>query len=117
MRDSISTYDVIPYKLLDLLCCDCGQWLSLYPFYEIVNANNEEFHLSFFGGEWSQDVYSPFCEWPRGEYGVQLFLFLVNEIAMFLTWYAFLDEGLTICLHDWLEVTGYEYSGSHGPCP
>jgi len=25
MSDSIATYDVLPHKQLDLLCCDCGQ--------------------------------------------------------------------------------------------
>ena len=117
MRDSIASYDVLSYKLLDLLCCYCGKWLNLYPFREIVNASYEKFHLSFPCGEWFQDVHSPFCEWPRGEYEVQLFLFLVNDIAMFLTWYAYLDEDLIVRIHGGPEVVGFKYSGSHGLCP
>jgi len=70
VRNSILAYNVFPNKLLDLLCCDCGQRLSLHPFHEIVNDNDEELHLPFSWGEWSQDVHSPFCEWPWGEYGV-----------------------------------------------
>jgi len=47
---------------------------------------------------------------------MQLFLFLVDEVTMFMTCYAFLDEGLTIRLHGWLEVAGSKYSGGHGLC-
>jgi len=47
---------------------------------------------------------------------VQLFLLLVNEIVMFLTWYAFLDEGLTAYLNGWPKVVDSKYLGSHGPC-
>jgi len=67
VRDNISAYDVLPYEMLDLLCCYCGQWLSFYPFCKIVNADNENFHLSFPWGEGSQDVHPPLCKWPRGE--------------------------------------------------
>ena len=56
VRNSILEYDVLPYKLLDLLCYDCGQWLSFYPFRKIVNSDNEEFHLSFPQGEGSQEI-------------------------------------------------------------
>ena len=48
---SIAVYNVLPYELLDLLCCDCGQWLNFYPFHKVVDAYNEEFHLSFSRGE------------------------------------------------------------------
>jgi len=61
VRDSVSAYDVFPYKLLDLLCCDCGQWFSLYPLCEIINTNDEELYLSFAWGERSQDIHSPLC--------------------------------------------------------
>ena len=113
---SVPAYDVFPYKLLDLLCCDYGQWLSLYPFCKIVNANNEELYLSLPWGEWSQDVHSPFCKWPWGEYEVQYLLFLVDEIALFLTWYAFFYESLIVCFHGRPKVAGFEYSGHHSSC-
>jgi len=60
MRYSIAADNVFPYELLDLLCCDCGQWLSFYPFRKVVDVHNEEFHLSFSRGERSKDVHSPF---------------------------------------------------------
>lgn len=34
----ISTYDILPYKLLYLFRCDYGQWLGFDLFCEIVNA-------------------------------------------------------------------------------
>jgi len=36
---------------------------------------------------------------------VQLFLFYVSEIAMFFTWFALLDEVMTVSLHSWPEVS------------
>jgi len=35
---------------------------------------------------------------------------------MLLTWYAFFDKGVAICVLSWLEVAGSEYSGGHGSC-
>jgi len=86
----------------------------MYQLCEVINSYNEELDLPFAKSKQSQDINSPLCEWPRGEYGVQLQLFLVNEIAMFLTWYTFLDEGMTIYFHGWPKVVDFEYSGHHG---
>ena len=47
---------------------------------------------------------------------MNLLLFLVNEVAMFLAWYAFFDEVMAVCLYGWPEVTDVKDSGSHGVC-
>jgi len=43
-------------------------------------------------------------------------LVFVDEVTMLLTWYAFFDKGVAICLHSWPEVANSEYSGGHGSC-
>jgi len=47
---------------------------------------------------------------------MKLFLFLVNEIAMFLAGFAFFDEVLAICFYSRPKVTDAKDSGSHGAC-
>jgi len=47
---------------------------------------------------------------------MKLFLFLVDEVAMLLAWFAFFDEVLTIRFYSRREVTGVKDSGSHGAC-
>jgi len=47
---------------------------------------------------------------------MELLLFLVNEVAMFLAWFAFFDEVLTVCFHGRPEVTDAKDYGSHGAC-
>jgi len=47
---------------------------------------------------------------------MELFLLRMNEVTMLLTWYAFFDKGVAICLHSWLEVADSEYTGGHGSC-
>jgi len=72
--------------------------------------------LAFAWGKRVEDVHSPFCEGPWGEYGVELFLLLVDEVAMLLAGYALFDKGVPVCLHGWSKVTGAEDSGGHGSC-
>jgi len=48
---------------------------------------------------------------------MKLFLFLVDEVAMFLTWFAFFDVVLTIRFYSRPEVTGSKDSGGHSTCP
>jgi len=62
--DSITAYDVLLHKLLNLLSCNRGQWLGFYPLCKVVDADNDELHLSFPWREGSQDVHSPLGEWP-----------------------------------------------------
>ena len=69
--------------------------------------------MSFSWGEGAEDVYSLFHKGPWGEYGMKLFLFLMDEVTMLLTWYAFFDKGVAICLHSWPEVGDSEYFGGH----
>ena len=45
---------------------------------------------------------------------MELFLLLMDEVAMLLAWYALLDKGVAVHLHGWPEVTGSEYFGGHG---
>jgi len=47
---------------------------------------------------------------------MELFLFLMDEAAMFLAGYAFFDKSVAIGLHGRPEVTGAKDSGSHGVC-
>ena len=47
---------------------------------------------------------------------MKLLLFLVDEVAMFLAWFAFFDEVLAICFHCRPEVTDAKDSGGHGAC-
>ena len=72
--------------------------------------------MPFSWGEGAEDVHSPFRKRPRGKYGMELFLFLMDEVTMLLTWYTFFDKGVAIRLYSWLEVAGSEYSGGHGSC-
>jgi len=44
---------------------------------------------------------------------MELFLFLVDEVAMFLTWFAFLDVVLAIRFYSWPKVTGSKDFGGH----
>jgi len=43
-------------------------------------------------------------------------LFLVDKVAMFLTWFAFSDMILTICFYGQPEISDSENSGSYGAC-
>jgi len=70
--------------------------------------------LAFAWGKGVEDVLSPFRERPWGEYGVELFLLLVDEVAMLLARYALFDKGVAICLHGWPKVTSTEDSVGHG---
>jgi len=45
---------------------------------------------------------------------MELFLFLMDEVAMFLAGYTFFDKSVAIGLHARPEVTGAKDSGSHG---
>jgi len=45
---------------------------------------------------------------------MELFLFLMNEVAMFLAWFAFFDKVLAIYFQSRPEVTSAKDSGSHG---
>ena len=47
---------------------------------------------------------------------MELFLFLVDEVAMFLTWFAFFNVVLAICFYSRPEVTGSKDSGGHSTC-
>ena len=47
---------------------------------------------------------------------MKLLLFLVDEVAMFLAWYAFFDEVVAVCLHGRPEVTDAKDSTSDGAC-
>jgi len=47
---------------------------------------------------------------------MKLFLFLVDEVAVFLTWFALFNVVLTICFYSWPEVTGSKNSGGHSTC-
>ena len=47
---------------------------------------------------------------------MKLFLFLVDEVAMILAWFAFFDEVLAIRFYCRQEVTGAKDSGSHSAC-
>jgi len=40
---------------------------------------------------------------------MQLFLLLMDEVTMFLTWYALFDKGLAVTIHGWPKVAGPEY--------
>jgi len=47
---------------------------------------------------------------------MELFLFLVDEDAMFLTWFAFFDVVLAVRFYSWPEVTGAKDSSGHSAC-
>ena len=47
---------------------------------------------------------------------MELFLFLMNEVAMFLAWFAFFDKVVAIYFHNRPEVTNAKDSGSNGAC-
>ena len=47
---------------------------------------------------------------------MELFLLLVNEVAMFLAWFALSDIVLVVCFYGWPEVPGSKDSSSHGTC-
>jgi len=47
---------------------------------------------------------------------MELFLLLVDEVAMFLAWLALSDIVLAVCFYSRPEVSGSKDSGSHGTC-
>jgi len=47
---------------------------------------------------------------------MELFLLLVDKVAMFLAWFALSDIVVAVCFYSRLEVTGSEDSCSHGTC-
>jgi len=47
---------------------------------------------------------------------MELFLFLVDEVAMFLAWFALSDVVLAVCFYSRLEVTGSKDSIGHSMC-
>ena len=44
---------------------------------------------------------------------MKLFLLLVDEVAMFLAWFALFD---IVCFYGRSEVPGSKYSSGHGTC-
>jgi len=47
---------------------------------------------------------------------MELFLFLVDEVAMFLAWFALSDVVLAVCFYSRPEVAGSKDSSSHSAC-
>jgi len=47
---------------------------------------------------------------------VELFLLLIDEVAMLLAGYEFFDKGVAVCLHSSPKVAGAEDSDGHGSC-
>jgi len=47
---------------------------------------------------------------------MELLLFLVDEVAVFLTWFAFFNAFLAIRFYSWPEVTDSKNSGGHSTC-
>jgi len=47
---------------------------------------------------------------------MELFLFLVDEVAMFLAWFALSDVVLAVCFYSRPEVAGSNDSSSHSAC-
>jgi len=47
---------------------------------------------------------------------MELFFFLVDEVTVFFTWFAFFDIVLTIRFYSWPEVTGSKNYGGHSTC-
>ena len=86
---------------------------GFYPFGEVINVYYQKFHLAFSRGKGAENVHSLLCKGPWGDYGVEWFLLLMDEVAMLLARYAFFDKSVVVCLHSWPKVTGSEYSGGH----
>jgi len=82
----------------------------------MVDGYYKEFHLAFSWEKGAENVHSPLCEGPWRKYGVELFLLLMDEVAMLLARYALFDKGVVVCLHGWPKVVGVEGSGGHGSC-
>ena len=47
---------------------------------------------------------------------MELFLLLVDEVAMFLAWFALFDIVLAVCFYGRPKVSGSKYSSGHGTC-
>ena len=47
---------------------------------------------------------------------MELFLFLVDKVAMFLAWFALSDLVLAVCFYSRPEVVGSKDSSSHSVC-
>jgi len=47
---------------------------------------------------------------------MELFLLLVDEVAMFLAWFALSDIVLAVYFYGWPEVPDSKYSSGHGTC-
>jgi len=47
---------------------------------------------------------------------MELFLFLVDEVAMFLAWFALSDVVLVVCFYSRPEVTDSKDSSGHSVC-
>jgi len=47
---------------------------------------------------------------------MELFLFLVDEVAMFLAWFARSDIVLAVCFYSRPEVAGSKDSSGHSTC-
>ena len=47
VRYSEPAYDVLPYKVLDVLGSYGGQGLDLYPFREVIHSDQQVFRFAF----------------------------------------------------------------------
>ena len=47
---------------------------------------------------------------------MELFLLLMDEVAIFLAWFALSDIVLAVCFYGRPEVSGSKYSSGHGTC-
>ena len=60
--DTKPAYDSLPYKIVYLLFCDCGQGLGLSPFGEVIYCDDDEFTLALSKGQRSQYIKTPLFE-------------------------------------------------------
>ena len=77
IRNIIVGDDSFPYKLLDILSCDCGQGFNLNSLCEVIHRYKQEFALSFCKQEGSEHAHSPYCKGSWRDYFVQLVGWLV----------------------------------------
>ena len=96
--------NVFPYKILYLCFCDCCKSFCFHPFREVVNRNEQEFHLSFSLWQGTHNVDSPLCErlgWGNGRH---LFTWNSLNVPVSLATIALLYELCCVLLHREPEI-------------
>ena len=92
-RNAEAAYYILPDEVLDLTVTDLMKGLSLYPLGEVVGDRKHVHPLAWGRWEFTDDVYPPFHEGPRGDDGGELLRWEMSYLRKVLATITLLEKG------------------------